>query len=128
MLMHHHMLATEGRGSGIDKVVKSTEEFQLPPSAFRSNELRTTVTLFAHKEFSRMEPSERVWACYLHSCLKRLSNEKMTNQSLRERFKLGDSKAATVSQIISATVTEGLVKPDSDIQSKKYAKYLPFWG
>lgn len=122
------MRICEEKGSGIDKVVKSTEEFQLPPPSFKSSNLRTTVTLYAHKEFAKMEPSERVWACYLHSCLKVLSNGKMTNQSLRERFKLADSKAATVSQIISAAVVEGLVKPDSDTQSKKYAKYLPFWA
>ena len=31
-------------------------------------------------------------------------NEKMTKQSLRDRFKLPESKVATVSQIIAVTV------------------------
>jgi len=38
----------------------------------------------------------------------------MTNQSLRERFKLEDTRAkiASVSQIIAATVSQGLIKLD----------------
>ena len=37
-------------------------------------------------------------------------NEKMTNQSLRDRFKLPESKVASVSQIIAATVDAGKIK------------------
>ncbi|MOA21267.1 hypothetical protein D3C78_1417520 [compost metagenome] len=78
-----------------------------------------------------MEPVERVRACYLHCCLKYVSNEKMTNQSLRERFKLEDTRAksASVSQIIAATVAQGLIKlDDPENASKRYAKYVPFWA
>lgn len=77
-----------------------------------------------------MEPNERVRACYLHCCLKYVSNSKMTNQSLRERFKLEDTRAksAPVSQVIAASVAQGLVKPDDpENASKRYAKYVPFW-
>lgn len=121
----------EEKGSGIDKVVYSTEYYQLPAPHVRVSPLHTTVVLYAHKEFSEMEPVERVRACYLHCCLKYVSNEKMTNQSLRERFKLEDTRAksASVSQIIAATVAEGLIKlDDPENTSKRYAKYVPFWA
>lgn len=37
-------------------------------------------------------------------CLRYVMNQQMTNQSLRERFKLPENKATTVSQIIAATM------------------------
>lgn len=39
-------------------------------------------------------------------------SERMTNQSLRDQFHLGEDKAAIASQIISAMVEAGLIKPD----------------
>lgn len=120
----------EEKGSGIDKVVSSTEHYQLPAPYVRVSPMHTSVSLYAHKDFSDMEPVERVRACYLHCCLKYVSNEKMTNQSLRERFKLEDTRAkiASVSQIIAATVSQGLIKlDDPENASKRYSKYVPFW-
>lgn len=53
----------------------------------------------------------------------------MTNQTLRERFGLGESKQATVSQIIAATIDARLVKLDETAgESRRYARYLPFWA
>ena len=52
----------------------------------------------------------------------------MTNQSLRERFQLPESKSSTISQIIAQTVDAELVKADDATASKKFAKYVPFWG
>ncbi|WMW80122.1 ATP-binding protein [Undibacterium cyanobacteriorum] len=121
----------EEKGSGIDKVIFNTELYQLPAPEFRVTPVHTTIVLFAHKEFSEMSPKERVNACYMHCCLKYVSNEKMTNQSLRERFKLDETRTKTtaVSQIISAAVEQKLIKLD-DIEnaSKRYAKYVPIWA
>ena len=53
----------------------------------------------------------------------------MSNQTLRERFNLPESKAATVSLIISAAKDDGLIKSDdSDTSSTRYARYVPFWA
>lgn len=121
----------EEKGSGIDKVVFSTELYQLPAPDIRATEWHTTVVLFAHKAFSQMDAFDRTRACYLHCCLKYVSNERMTNQSLRERFKLEDtrSKSTTVSQIISSTMEQDLIKSDNlGSTSKRYARYIPFWA
>jgi len=121
----------EEKGSGIDKVVFSTEYYQLPAPEFRVTPVHTTVALFAHKNFADMEPKERVSACYMHCCLKYVSNEKMSNQSLRERFKLDDTRAKTsaVSQVIAAAVEQSMIKlDDPENASKRYAKYVPFWA
>jgi len=56
-------------------------------------------------------------------------NEQMTNQSLRERFKVPERKVATVSQIIAATVEAGKIKPaESGQMSTRYRRYLPNWA
>lgn len=119
----------EEKGSGIDKVVQAAEVYQLPAPDFRVGETRTTAILFAHQDFSEMSKADRVRACYQHACLQFLSNKRMSNQTLRDRFNLSESKAPTVSLIISAAKDDGLIKSDEgDTSSTRYARYLPFWA
>jgi len=119
----------EEKGSGIDKVVNTVEVSQLPAPDFRVGETRTTAILFAHQDFADMNKADRVRACYQHCCLRYVSNQRMTRQTLRERFHLDKSKKTVVSQIIGATKKEGLIKPEkSDSTSTRYARYLPFWA
>jgi ATP-dependent DNA helicase RecG len=119
----------EEKGSGIDKVVSAAEVFQLPAPDFRVGEMRTTAVLFAHQDFSAMSKPDRVRACYQHCCLLYVSNQRMSNQSLRERFGLPESKAAITSQVIGATKEAGLIRADdSETSSTRYARYLPFWA
>lgn len=119
----------EEKGSGIDQVVNSAEAYQLPAPDFRVGERRTTAILFAHQEFEDMNSEDRIRACYQHCCLRYVMNAKMTNQSLRERFKLPQSKAESVSRIIQASLDKGRIKlDDANSKSKRYAKYVPFWA
>ena len=119
----------EEKSSGIDKVVASVEAWQLPAPDFRMGEQNTRIVLFAHKSFDEMDRKERVRACYQHVCLFYVNNQKMTNQSLRERFKLPEHKADAVSRIIADAVNEDRIKiyePES--RSRRYAKYVPYWA
>lgn len=121
----------EEKGSGIDKVIGHVERSQLPAPSFRGDEIRTTVTLFAHANFSDMSKVDRIRACYQHCCLRFVDNRQMTNSSLRARFGLNDTPAGSslASQIIAATKKSGLIKPKQDTgQSLRYASYLPFWA
>jgi ATP-dependent DNA helicase RecG len=119
----------EEKGSGIDKVVSAAEVYQLPAPDFRVGETRTTTVLFAYQTFDDMSKSDRIRACYQHCCLLYVSNRQMSNQTLRERFHLSESKTATVSLIIGATKEAGLIKTDdSESTSTRYARYLPFWA
>ena len=71
---------------------------------------------------------DKIRACYLHACLKYVSGEYMTNQSLRERFKIVEHNYAIISRIIADTIKLGLIKDyDSESKSKKFAKYVPYW-
>ena len=119
----------EERGSGIDRVVHEAEVYQLPAPRFQSELRRTTVTIYGPQPFEEMDREDRIRACYQHCALRWVFNERMTNQSLRERFGLAESKAAIASQIISATIEAGKIKADEAVgASRKYARYVPIWA
>ncbi len=119
----------EERGSGIDKVVANIEIFQLPAYDVRVQEKHTKVILYAYQKFSDMDKQDRIRACYQHACLKYVTNQKMTNTTLRERFKIADENAAMVSRIIKDTNAAGLIKEeDPENTSRKFVKYIPIWA
>ncbi|MCX6118863.1 MAG: putative DNA binding domain-containing protein [Proteobacteria bacterium] len=119
----------EEKGSGIDKVINTVELYQLAAPDFRLGERRMSVVLFSHTNIDDMDRNDRIRACYQHCCLRYVTNSRMTNQSLRDRFSLPDSKSATVSQIISATAEAGKIKPvDKNQSSTRYRSYVPFWA
>lgn len=119
----------EERGSGMDKVVANIEIFQLPAYDAMVQEKHTKVVLYAYQKFADMDKQDRIRACYQHACLKYVMNEKMTNTTLRERFKIADENAAMVSRIIKDTYEAGLIKEeDPESNSRKFVKYIPIWA
>jgi predicted HTH transcriptional regulator len=119
----------EERGSGIDKVVTNIEIFQLPAYDVMIQEKHTKVVLYAYQKFADMDKKDRIRACYQHACLKYVMNEKMSNTSLRQRFKIADENAAMVSRIIKDTYEAGLIKEDDpENTSRKFIKYIPIWA
>jgi ATP-dependent DNA helicase RecG len=119
----------EERGSGMDKVVSSIEIYQLPAYDAKIQEKHTKVILYAYQKFADMDKQDRIRACYQHACLKYVMNEKMTNTTLRERFKIADENAAMVSRIIRDTAHAGLIKEeDPENTSRKFVKYIPVWA
>lgn len=118
----------EERGSGIDKVVAHTEFHQLPPPRWEVSGNFSKATLFSYRSFREMDRAERVHACYLHACLRHVSNEPMTNATLRERFGLEDRRIAQVSRVIRDAVDDRAIKPYDEAQGRKTARYLPAWA
>jgi len=100
-----------------------------PPDFVTAGINRTSVILFGYKPFEDMSKDEKIRACYQHACLKWVMHEKMTNQTLRERFRLSEKKAANISQLIAIAMDAKMIKADeSSSGSKKYAKYIPIWA
>ena len=119
----------EEKGSGIDRVVQTAEILQLPAPNFHAGYQTTVVTIFGPKDFDDMGRDDRIRACYQHCALRYVMSQQMTNQSLRQRFNLPESKSAIISQIISSTAETGLIKLDEKVGgSRKFARYLPFWA
>ncbi|MGL1887972.1 MAG: putative DNA binding domain-containing protein [Reichenbachiella sp.] len=119
----------EERGSGVDKVLFECELFQLPAPKFINGDNYTRIILYSYKTLRQMDKEDKVRATYLHACLKVVSGETMTNQSLRERFGIDEKNYSIASRIISETIKSELIKDyDPDSSSKKHAKYIPFWA
>jgi ATP-dependent DNA helicase RecG len=127
--MMRHLHICEEKGSGIKKVVHFAEVFQLPAPSFVADQFKTQVTIFGPMKIQSMDRADRVRACYQHCALKYVMSERMTNQSLRARFGLPESKSTIASQAIANTVEEKLIRLDEKVgNSRKYARYVPFWA
>ena len=119
----------EEKGSGMDKAVMSNELFLLPALSIRVQENRTVIIMYARKSWADTNRLERLQACYQHACVKYVSNESMTNQSLRVRFNIEEQNASMVSRIIKEAIKEGLVKEEeTGSNSRKFKKYIPYWA
>lgn len=119
----------EERGSGIDKVIFHVEAFQLPAPDFQVTDNHIKSVLYAHKKYSQMDTNDRIRACYQHACLCWVSNQKMTNTSLRKRFGFAKENYPMASRIIKETLEKKLIKPyDPSNTSNKNACYVPFWA
>jgi ATP-dependent DNA helicase RecG len=119
----------EERGSGIDKVLKAVEAFQLPAPDFQVVGEYTKALLFGPKEFAEMTKAERIRACYQHAGLQWVSNQQMTNESLRKRFGFAENQATAASRIIQDTLAAGMIKQyDPSNTSKRHVRYVPHWA
>jgi len=117
----------EEKGKGIDQVIHSCEAYQLPAPEWIEKESSFVAKLYSYKTFNNMEKRDKIRACYQHCCIKYVMNERMSNSSLRERFKISDNNSAIVSRIIRDTIEEGLIKPEDTSVGKKYIRYLPYY-
>jgi predicted HTH transcriptional regulator len=119
----------EERGSGIDKALLAFELYGMPPPEFIEGENYFKAILYSPRPFSRMTKVERIRACYFHCCLKHVANDRMTNSTLRERFKIEEKNYPVVSAVIKETMAKGLIKPgDPENKSRKHSYYVPFWA
>lgn len=119
----------EEKGSGIDKVIFQCELYQLPAPLFTCSDIHTKVILYAPKQLRNMDKADKIRAVYQHACLKWVSNDFMTNQSLRSRFNIEQQNHSIASRLIRDALEEKVIKEaDSDNKSRKFAKYLPFWA
>ena len=116
----------EERGSGFDKIVYSTENFQLPAPKIEVYDENTKVTLYAHLSYDEMSKEDKIRACYMHACLKYVSNEHLSNASLRQRF--GIEQNSVVSKLIKKALEDGKIKPYDKDTAPRYMEYIPYWA
>lgn len=118
----------EELGTGWDKIVISCELYQLPAPKIDLYEESTKVTLYSEMPFTNLSLEDKIWACYLHACIKHVQGEQLTNSSLRQRFGLKDSLSGSVSRLIKETVALNLIKPLDPTTAPRYMKYIPIWA
>ena len=118
----------EELGTGWDKITIHCEYYKLPAPTITVYENNTKVTLYSEKPFSSISQEDRLWACYLHACIKHVEGQELTNASLRERFGLKDSSSGNISRLITSAVNAELIKPLDPTTAPRYMKYIPYWA
>lgn len=116
------MRICEERGSGIDKVISSIENYQLPAPEFITDNNYTRVKLYSPKTLRQMTTEDKSRATFQHCVLKYISGDYMSNKSLRERFGIDDGNYPQASRIIKSTIEAGLIKSYGASKT-----YVPFW-
>ena len=121
----------EEAGTGWDLVVAACEDARMAaPKIESADELGTRVTLFRRQPFERMSGPDRRNAVYWHACLLYAQGDSMSNQTLRERFGLGNERKSVVamSRLIRECCDDGLIKPEDEESGTKYRRYVPHWA
>ena len=118
----------EESGTGWDKIVISCEFAQLPAPKIDIYDNSMKVTLYAQKPYADISIEDKVWACYLHACIKHVEGSQISNSTLRERFGVGENHTANISRLIKETVRRNLVKAFDPATAPRYMKYIPFWA
>ncbi|MBW6535794.1 MAG: putative DNA binding domain-containing protein [Mariniphaga sp.] len=121
--MMRRMNICEERDSGVDKVITQIEVFQLPAPEFIAGDNYTRVVLYSPKSLRQMSKPDKIRACYQHCCLKYVSGDYMSNQSLRERFDIDKKSYPVISRLIRETIDSGLI-----LEYESSRMYIPFWA
>ncbi len=126
--MMRRLKMCEELGTGWDKIVLTCEMLQLPAPKIDLYQESTKVTLYSEIPFTSIAPEDKLWACYLHSCVMYVQGEQLTNASLRRRFGLKESSSGSVSRLIKDAVDMHYIKPLDATTAPRYMKYIPIWA
>lgn len=118
----------EELGSGWDRIILCSELLKLPAPRINVYEENTKVILFSEIPYSNISAEEKLWACYMHACIRQVQGEQLTNSSLRERFGLETSSSASISRLIKDAVALKLIKVFDLNTAPRYMKYIPYWA
>ena len=119
----------EERGSGVDKIMVACERNHLPAPHFIREDQYLKAILYGPKLLKEMTRTDKILTTYFHCGLKYMSNDVMTNKSLRERLGLDKKNYSTASRIIKEVLKEELIRPyDPENKSPKYMRYIPYWS
>ena len=120
----------EELGSGWDRIVESCEGYNLPIPTIRTSQYGTRVIMMDKRPLLEMSINDRVWNCYMHTCLMFISGTYATNSSIKQRFKLEptNSNSVLVSRLIKQAQNSGLIKPVDPDSSRRSMAYIPYWA
>lgn len=118
----------EELGTGWDKIADATERNHLPSPKVQVVQNSTRVTVYGPRNLRLMEKEDQLRAVYMHACLRYVNSDRLTNKSLRERFRVADRNASQMSRLISEAVDTGRIKLHDETAGKKSRSYVPFWA
>lgn len=125
--MMRRLRMCEELGTGWDKIIISCELQQLPTPHIDIYEESTKVTLFSRVDFFDLSQQDKLWACYMHACIKYIQGEFLTNSSLRARFGLEEKSSASISRLSKEACEKGFIKKLYET-APRHTKYIPIWA
>lgn len=125
----HTMKLCEERGMGIDIVERACEQLYLPSITVIAGDDFTRVTVHGRKTLRQYTVSDRLNLVYMHAGLQHIKHDVLTNRSLRERFPEDIMSLVVASRWIADALEAGKIKQvETGSQSRKFARYVPFWA
>lgn len=119
----------ENRGSGIQRLLSENEIHRRADPEFQVVSSLTKARITGKQNFTSLTLEERAWAVFMHASFKYECGTHMTNATFRERYGLTKARTALVTNAISAAIEYGMIRLyDESSQSRRYAKYVPFWA
>lgn len=118
----------EKQSSGIDKAIAALEEEGHAPVEYRMDKNIGEMEAYLRgvKPYDDLGRELRELACRQHCAIRYVQRNYMTNESLRNRFRLDEAKTNEISELIHKMVEEGHIKLfEGNGNSKKYASYVP---
>ena len=74
-----------------------------------------------------MNKDNRIRACYLHVCLKHVSDEHANNESVQQRFQVDSKNRSMGSRILKDSIGAGAIRIYDPTAGTKWRRYVPFW-
>lgn len=118
----------EELGRGWDRMVISCELQKLPAPRIQIYQESTKVFLFSHLDFTNIPMEDKIWATYLHACVKFIEGNALTNSSLRERFGVAESSSGSISRLIKEALNKQIIRPVDPTTAPRYMRYIPIWA
>ncbi len=118
----------EELGRGWDRMVISCELQRLLTPRIQIYQESTKVSLFSHLDFTNIPMEDKIWATYLHACVKFIEGNALTNSSLRERFGVAESSSGSISRLIKEALNKQIIRPVDPTTAPRYMRYIPIWA
>ena len=118
----------EELGSGWDKIAEACECGNLPAPRIFIYDEATRVVVYDYLPFADISVEDKMWACYLHACLRFTAGNAVSNASLRERFGVDAAGKAKISRLIKSAVEKNFIKPLNCDAAPRYMQYVPYWA
>lgn len=118
----------EELGTGWDRITLACEKMHMPAPRVDLYDENMKVSIFDARPFAELTSQDRLWSCYMHTCLKYINGEQATNSSMRERFDIPTSTSGSISRLIKTAIAKGMIRPLDKESAPKYMCYVPSWA
>lgn len=118
---------SESRGTGWDKIAAASPVFGCPTPQLERFEDSIRVTLVGRRGLNDMTFDEKMWTIYSYACYLWVSKKYLTNQELRQLFRLPDKDNSVISRLLTQAVEQKYLRVFDVNSSPRDRKYLPFY-